>query len=62
MYYHVDLLSSLSAGKMLRYTDKDMQAYVWDYAAYPASEAVIQQEPTEPQTNIEPEETLNPAE
>lgn len=62
MYYHVDLLSSLSAGKMLRYTDEDMQAYVWDYAAYPASEAVIQQEPTEPQTNIESEETLNPAE
>ena len=58
VYYHVDLLSSLAAGKMIRLTDDDMQGYVWDYAAYPAAEPVYQEEPTQPQPEAPTEETV----
>ena len=39
IYYYVDLLQSNSLGKMQRLTDADMQGYVWDYTAYPATGA-----------------------
>lgn len=58
VYYHVDLLSSLASGKMIRLTDEDMQGYVWDYAAYPAAEPVYQEEPTQPQPEAPTEETV----
>lgn len=58
VYYHVDLLSSLASGKMIRLTDDDMQGYVWDYAAYPAAEPVYQEEPTQPQPEAPTEETV----
>ena len=45
VYYHVDLLASLTLGKMQRLTDEDMQGYVWDYAAYPS--AIYQEVPTD---------------
>ena len=48
IYYHVDLLESLAAGRMIRLTDSEMKRYVWDYAAYPASEHIADEEPTEP--------------
>lgn len=37
-YYHVDLLTSSEAGQLLRYTDEEMNGYVWDYSAYPATD------------------------
>lgn len=61
VYYHVDLLSSLSAGKMLRKADGEMQGYVWDYAAYPAAGSVYKEEPAETQPVVPeeaPEETI----
>ena len=57
VYYHVDLLSSLNAGRLQRLSDKEMQGYVWDYAAYPAAEPVYQELPTEPQPETPTEET-----
>ena len=49
VYYHVDLLASLSAGNLLRKADAQMYGYVWDYAAYPAAGAVSEPETTETQ-------------
>ena len=49
VYYHVDLLASLSAGKLVRKADAQMYGYVWDYAAYPAAGAVSEPETTETQ-------------
>ena len=37
VYYHVDLLQSKAAGQLQRWTDDQMQGYVWDYSAYPAA-------------------------
>ena len=34
-YYHVDLLRSSATGFYQKYTDWEMEGYVWDYAAYP---------------------------
>ena len=45
-YYHVDLLASSEAGELVRLTDEEMIGYVWDYSAYPATQAKPQQ--TEP--------------
>lgn len=39
VYYHVDLVQSNTAGKILRNSDAEMNGYVWDYSAYPVSEA-----------------------
>lgn len=36
-YYHVDLLRSNETGRYTQFTDPQMQGYVWDYSAYPAS-------------------------
>ena len=44
-YYHVDLLSSSEAGELERRTDREMDGYVWDYSAYPATDTPAQ--PTE---------------
>ncbi len=47
-YYHVDLLASSEAGELVRYTDQEMEGYVWDYSAYPATDTLPQPaEPTE---------------
>lgn len=40
-YYHVDLLESSAAGQFLRHLDQEMNGYVWDYSAYPATEIII---------------------
>lgn len=37
-YYHVDLLRADALGGFHRWTDGQMQGYVWDYSAYPACE------------------------
>ena len=62
VYYHVDLLRSLSSGKLLRMTDAEMRGYVWDYDAFPAASPVQQEQPAEdtvPDETVE-EETLPP--
>ena len=47
-YYHVDLLASSEAGELIRLTDQEMEGYVWDYSAYPATDVPAQPvEPTE---------------
>ena len=38
-YYHVDLLASSEPGELMRLTDEEMIGYVWDYSAYPATDA-----------------------
>jgi len=45
-YYHVDLLASSEAGELIRLTDREMEGYVWDYSAYPATDTA--EEPAEP--------------
>lgn len=45
-YYHVDLLACSEAGELVRLTDEEMDGYVWDYSAYPATG--IQTAVTEP--------------
>lgn len=47
VYYHVDLLSSSSAGYLQRRSDGEMEGYVWDYSAYPACGAQEETLPTE---------------
>lgn len=37
VYYHVDLLYSNNFGRLYKLADYEMQNYVWDYSAYPAS-------------------------
>ena len=37
VYYHVDLLGSVSTGRLHKLTEAEMNGYVWDYSAYPAS-------------------------
>lgn len=37
VYYHVDLLQSSSEGRLCKLSPEQMQGYVWDYSAYPAS-------------------------
>ena len=37
IYYHVDLLSSKTAGDLQMLTDDAMEGYVWDYSAYPTA-------------------------
>lgn len=47
VYYHVDLLRSLSSGKLLRMTDTEMRGYVWDYDAFPKAGPIQQEQPVE---------------
>lgn len=39
-YYHIDLLESSATGQFLRHLDQEMDGYVWDYSAYPATNVV----------------------
>lgn len=34
-YFHVDLLRNMEVGSFRRFTDGEMNGYVWDYSAYP---------------------------
>lgn len=34
-YFHVDLLRNMEQGTFRRFTDGEMNGYVWDYSAYP---------------------------
>ena len=45
MYYHVDLLESRAAGAFTLLTDVELEGYVWDYSAYPATD--VAEQPTE---------------
>lgn len=45
-YYHVDLLRCSQEGGFRRRTAAEMEGYVWDYSAYPGSEAA-QTQPSE---------------
>ena len=38
-YYHVDLIESRAAGQLTRALDEQMSSYVWDYSAYPKTDA-----------------------
>ena len=53
-FYHVDLLDCQARGDFRTLTDEQMEAYVWDYSAYPAC--------TGRPVAEEPEETNNPTE
>lgn len=35
VYYHVDLLRASAMSSYQKFSDEDMEGYVWDYAAYP---------------------------
>lgn len=66
VYYHVDLLRSLAAGKLQRLTEGDMRGYVWDYTAFPEAGPAYQepvaetqpQQPAEPEIPTETTETI----
>lgn len=49
VYYHLDLLQCSEEGSFRRCTDSQMEGYVWDYDAYPASPDP-EPEPTQPET------------
>ena len=42
LYYHVDLLASRAVGTFVQLTDGEMEGYVWDYSAYPVTDAAVQ--------------------
>ena len=48
-YYHLDLLGCNKAGFFQMLTDDEMQGYVWDYSAYPATPKPTPPAPTEPE-------------
>lgn len=50
VYYYVDLLRSVSAGRLQLLIDENMRGYVWDYSAYPKTGTGYEQEqiPDEP--------------
>lgn len=56
-YYHVDLLRCSEMGGFDRFTDGEMNGYVWDYTAYPVCIGYTQnpetEEPTEDPTESE---------
>lgn len=54
-YAHVDLLRAQTAGRLVRYSQNEMNGYVWDYSAYP--EAVLP-ELVPPSTEPEPTDTV----
>lgn len=35
-YYHIDLLRAHQSGGFQRWTDAEMEGYIWDYSSYPA--------------------------
>jgi len=54
-YYHLDLLKSHGSDVYARYTDEQMNGYVWDYSAYPAC-GLLPETPTD--ATVEPGETI----
>lgn len=42
LHYHVDLLESRAVGTFVQLTDGEMEGYVWDYSAYPATDSAAQ--------------------
>lgn len=48
-YYHLDLLMCSKAGFFQMRLDDEMQGYVWDYSAYPATPEPAPTAPTEPE-------------
>ncbi len=42
VYYHVDLIESRSTGILQKYSEEQMDGYVWDYSAYPRTGTVEQ--------------------
>lgn len=63
-YYHVDLLRCRDLGGFQRFTDSQMNGYVWDYSAYPVCPGVQAPRPeqTEPTEPTEPTEMTVPTE
>lgn len=53
-YYHLDLLMCNNAGWFQMLTDDEMQGYVWDYSAYPATPEPAPTEPEEVPPTTEP--------
>lgn len=63
-YVHVDILRCVRAGYFRERSDDEMTGYVWDYSAYPACVAVVQNvtEQTEDTTQDTAEETTEATE
>ena len=57
-YYHVDLLDCQARGDFRTLTDGQMEAYVWDYSAYPACTGRPAVE--EPEESTDPTEETTP--
>ena len=57
-WHHVDILRCAGEAGYQTRTDAEMEGYVWDYAAYPASTAP-EVTPTEPIAPTEPTETVS---
>ena len=62
-YFHVDLLRNMEVGSFRRFTDGEMNGYVWDYSAYPVCSGFPppagEDDPPEQTT---PEEEIQPTE
>lgn len=62
-YFHVDLLRNMEVGSFRRFTDGEMNGYVWDYSAYPVCSGFPS--PTgedDPPEQTTPEEEIQPTE
>ena len=62
-YFHVDLLRNMEVGSFRRFTDGEMNGYVWDYSAYPVCSGFPP--PTggdDPPEQTAPEEEIQPTE
>lgn len=68
-YFHLDLLRCHRMGRYRQFTDGDMEAYVWDFSAYPEAKDFDSEEEAEhwhqavPETTVPPETTgpsINP--
>jgi len=60
-FYHVDLLRCSEAGQFMEKTDLQMQGYVWDYSAYPASTGPAPLEDPPSQEQATPSQSDNDA-
>ena len=65
VYYHVDLLRSNTAGKLLRLSDDEMSGYVWDFTAYaeaerPEDSSTTHEDPSPSQQETTPAEEVIP--
>jgi len=57
IYYYVDLLNSLNAGRLQLLIDDNMRGYVWDYSAYPETGSGYEPEQGLTDPTVPPEET-----